>query len=59
MSRADFDLADDTFTRTTRVHDWRNHVPGEVMDTWRMLTERERRLVAEVAEMAADAEEWP
>lgn len=52
------DLSDDTFDRTTKVHDWRNHVPPTVKDHWRELSESERDFVAMVAQHAADNEIW-
>lgn len=52
------DLSDDTFTRTTRVHDWRTHVPDSVVKRWAALSMHDRWLVHEVADHAADAEEW-
>jgi len=52
------DLSDDTFSRTEKVHDWRNHVPFWVEKDWSSLSERERILIASIAAAAADDEEW-
>lgn len=53
-----FDLDDTTFDRKGRVCDWRNHVPEEIRDIWAVLTQRDRCLVAIVADHAASQEEW-
>lgn len=53
-----YDLADDTFSRRERVHDWRTHVGGELQEIWPELTQRERLLIALTAQKSADAEEW-
>lgn len=53
-----FDLSDDTFSRRSRVHDWRNHVAEEVEAQWQHLTSRERLLVAVMANEPAENEEW-
>ena len=46
------------FEKADRVHDWRNHVPGEIKQVWETLTEREKTLVAFVAIESAESEEW-
>ena len=46
------------FENRTRVHDWRNYVPDEWVKEWDSLTEREKRIVAVMAETQADKEEW-
>jgi hypothetical protein len=53
-----YDLADDTFQRRQRVHDWRSHVGDELQEIWPELTQRERLLIALTAQRGADAEEW-
>lgn len=53
-----FDLSDDTFERTGRVHDWRNHVPPRMVEVWHRISEIERYAAAYVAQYAADQEEW-
>lgn len=58
MTERDFDLSDDTFGRTGRIHDWRNHVPLSVIDIWETLTLRERFVAALVAQNMAEREEW-
>lgn len=57
-SYQDFDLSDDTFNHITKVHDWKNHVPQEVIKNWVILQTDERFLIAIVAQDAADREEW-
>ena len=46
------------FNKVTRVHDWRNHVPTALIESWSILTDRERRIIRATAEIAADKEEW-
>lgn len=53
-----YDLSDDTFERTSKVHDWRNYVPEVIQDIWKELNEKERLLVVVMAEEPANAEEW-
>lgn len=46
------------FEKRTKVHDWRNYVPDEWVKEWDSLTEREKRIIAVMAETQADKEEW-
>ena len=46
------------FEKSTRVHDWRNHVPSDFKDKWSELTSRERRIICYLAEDAAEHEHW-
>jgi len=43
---------------TSRVHDWRNHVPHELRELWTDLNEDARLAVYLMAERRADGEEW-
>ncbi len=52
------DVGDDVLNDTDKTHDWRNHVPEVVASVWSELTERERILVALVAELPASSEDW-
>jgi hypothetical protein len=53
------DFTDGTFDAPAgRVHEWRNHVPHEIKTIWATLSDRERKLVAIMAERQASAEEW-
>jgi len=46
------------FENKTRVHDWRNYVPDEWIKEWSSLTDREKKIIAVMAETQADKEEW-
>jgi hypothetical protein len=46
------------FEKTTKVHDWRNYVPYEWQQEWDNFTERERKIIAVMAETQSDKEEW-
>lgn len=52
------DLNDPKFEQTTRVHDWRNYVPDEWQKDWNKFTNREKKIIAIMAETQADSEEW-
>lgn len=51
-------LNDPKFEQTTRVHDWRNYVPDEWQKDWDKFTDREKKIIAIMAETQADSEEW-
>jgi len=51
-------VGDNALNNPGRVHDWRNYVPECIENIWGELTERERMLIAIVAESPADQEEW-
>ena len=51
-------LQDDTFRHKTKVHDWRNHVPEEIEENWKMFDYRDRKLIAFITQSFADKEEW-
>lgn len=36
------DLNDPEFSKAQKVHDWRNHVPGDIRTVWHLLTSREK-----------------
>ena len=44
--------------RTYRTHNWRNYVPDKWKDNWDDFTEREKAIIASMAETQASAEEW-
>lgn len=52
------DLDNPKFKERTEVHDWRNYVPDEWAKNWHSLTKRERQIIAVMAEMQAEQEEW-
>lgn len=41
-----------------KVHDWRNHVPDEIMALWPNLTTEARCVAVHMAQQLADWEEW-
>lgn len=47
------------FEKASKVHDWKNHVPEELIPVWNDLTERERKIIFIMAESSATAEIWP
>ncbi len=47
---------EEDFSLTTPIHDWRNHVPDEFINDWKNLTERERKIIFIMAEIASDME---
>ncbi len=46
------------FEKSNSVHDWRNYVPYDWQINWAELTERERQIIAVMAQSQADREEW-
>ncbi len=46
------------FEERTKVHDWRNYVPFEWMNKWNEFSEREKKIIAVMAEMQAVNEDW-
>ena len=46
------------FDKRNKVHDWRNYVPYDWMKEWDNLTEREKKIIAVMAETQANNEEW-
>lgn len=45
------------FSKTDKVHDWRNYV-GEFKDCWDELTLREKQIIFIMADRQASNEEW-
>ncbi len=52
------DLNNPKFNEVAKVHDWRNYVPYDWQNNWNELTEREKKIIAVMAETQADNEEW-
>ena len=52
------DFSSDTHLRRTMFKDWRNYVPDELLKSWKLLTIRDRMIIASVANVAASNEEW-
>jgi hypothetical protein len=46
------------FENKDKVHDWRNYVPYEWQNNWEQFTQRERQIIAVMAQTQADKEEW-
>lgn len=51
-------IEDPHFAEATRVHDWRNYVPGEIRTAWPHLSTETRMAVFLLAEEMAGREEW-
>lgn len=43
---------------TTKVHDWRNHVPFEIRSIWETFSMDQRKALYEWANCLASMEEW-
>lgn len=52
------DVNNPQFDKATKVHDWRNHVDEIFKITWTELTQREKLIIASIAEGLADIEQW-
>ena len=52
------DLNNPDFENRCIVHDWRNYVPENWMDKWHKFTDREKIIIAVMAETIANKEEW-
>lgn len=52
------DIENPDFKNTSKVHDWRNYVPYDWQKNWEQFTERERQIIAVMAQSKADKEEW-
>ncbi len=52
------DLDNPEFAKAGKVHDWRNYVPDDWQLNWDKFTHRERNLIAVMAEIQAENEEW-
>jgi len=42
----------------SKCHDWKGYVPSELISAWSELTRREKVIIAYLANLQADAEEW-
>jgi|LakMenEpi03Aug12_release.lakeMendotaPanAssembly.Ray.scaffolds.fasta_scaffold4876919_1 hypothetical protein len=52
------DIDNPKFEEAGKVCDWRNYVPYDWQKNWNELTTRERQIIAVMAQMRADNEEW-
>lgn len=52
------DLGSPEFEKRTKVHDWRNYVPENWIKNWGLFTHQEKQIIATMAEMQAEGEEW-
>lgn len=52
------DINKPDFQNTSKAHDWRNYVPCDWQKNWEQFTERERQIIAVMAQSQADKEEW-
>ncbi len=52
------DVDDPQWEKTTRVHDWRNHVGEHTKALWGTFTPEQRMAIALDAEELASQEEW-
>jgi hypothetical protein len=43
---------------TTKVHDWRNHIPYFIQEAWETFSEEQQEVFKRWAEELADREEW-
>lgn len=55
---SNIDINNPEFNKASKVHDWRNYVPYDWQTCWLEFSERERKLMAVMAQMQADKEEW-
>ena len=56
LSMIDIDNPD--WKNISKVHDWKNYVPYDWQENWQDFTERERKIIAVMAQSQADKEEW-
>ncbi len=52
------DILNPDFKNRTKVMDWRNYVPFDWQENWNKFSIRERKIIAVMAQMQADKEEW-
>jgi hypothetical protein len=52
------DLAMEDFKGISKVHDWRNYVPDEIVDSWKNLTDREGKIIHYFCSERAENEAW-
>lgn len=56
LSMANIDNPD--FEHKNVTHDWKNYVPYDWQKNWSEFTERERKIIAVMAQREANKEEW-
>jgi hypothetical protein len=52
------DYREPEWTRTDRVHNWRNYISEEVQVAWPTFTPEQQAMLARQAEEQASREEW-
>lgn len=52
------DILNPDFEKRYKVMDWRNYVPFDWQKNWNKFSIRERKIIAVMAQMQADKEEW-
>lgn len=52
------DINNPDFNRPGKVQDWRNYVPFNWQGNWVEFTERERQIIAVMAQSQADKVDW-
>lgn len=52
------DLENPDFEHPDRIQDWKNYVPDEWQKDWKKFSERERQIIAIMAQSHADKEYW-
>jgi hypothetical protein len=52
------DINNPDFQNASNIHDWRNYVPYDWRENWSKFTERERQIIAVMAQSQADKEDW-
>lgn len=52
------DIHNPDFKNVSNIHDWRNYVPYDWQENWEQFSERERKIIAVMAQSQADKEEW-
>lgn len=49
---------DPQFNKARKCHDWRNHVPDDIVALWKEMSVEARVMVFLMAERQANLEEW-
>lgn len=52
------ELNSPNWEKPNKCHDWKNYVPYELISCWNELTKQEKIIIAYIANLQADAEEW-
>lgn len=52
------DINNPDFENPSKTHDWRNYVPYDWQKNWTQFTEREKQIIAVMAQSNADNEDW-